>query len=224
MCRPAADWFTRTASPTSLCPPTGLWPRRRERTWWARGRWTSKCHISMLVCPRNTLKLVNQQTQERTVQNLTQGTNSLCSYFIRCLNSLFIFRRYKTQLKDFLSSCRTKKAKSHDIYGDTSSFPGYPNPAAAAYIACTQRTRSRVFPLLTVSFFQEAQFSLFGLEFFYISQLCCQSISVAVCISLKWKENKKKLKTIKSSFTTSRARHDGLKFFLNKFSYHHSNT
>ena len=29
----------------------------------------------MPVCPRNTLKLVNQQTQERMVQNLTQGTN-----------------------------------------------------------------------------------------------------------------------------------------------------
>ena len=57
-----------------------------------------------------------------------------CAAVRRCLNSC-TFRRYKTQLKDFLSSCRTKKAKSHDIYGDTSSFPGYPNPAAAAYMS-----------------------------------------------------------------------------------------
>lgn len=91
----------------------------------------------MPVCPRNTLKLVNQQPRERMVQNLTQG---MYFVFVHTLNYLFIrsfsiSRRYKTQLKDFLSSCRTKKAKTHDIYGDTSSFPGYPNPAAAAYMS-----------------------------------------------------------------------------------------
>ena len=41
-----------------------------------------------------------------------------------------VFRRYKTQLRDFLSSCRTKR-KANDIYADTSSFPGYPSPATA---------------------------------------------------------------------------------------------
>ena len=91
----------------------------------------------MPVCPRNTLKLVNQQPRERMVQNLTQGMcfvlNICILQYIKHLFSLF--RRYKTQLKDFLSSCRTKKAKTHDIYGDTSSFPGYPNPAAAAYMS-----------------------------------------------------------------------------------------
>ena len=81
-----------------------------------------------------------------TGESATAGTNGpklnpryvLC--FVHTLNYLFIrsfsiSRRYKTQLKDFLSSCRTKKAKTHDIYGDTSSFPGYPNPAAAAYMS-----------------------------------------------------------------------------------------
>ena len=72
------------------------------------------------------------------VQNLTQGmcfVLNIC-ILLQYIKHLFsLFRRYKTQLKDFLSSCRTKKAKTHDIYGDTSSFPGYPNPAAAAYMS-----------------------------------------------------------------------------------------
>jgi len=42
-------------------------------------------------------------------------------------------RRYKTQLRDFLSSCRTKR-KANDIYAESSSFPGYPSPAATAYM------------------------------------------------------------------------------------------
>ena len=40
-----------------------------------------------------------------------------------------VCRRYKTQLRDFLSSCRTKR-KTNDIYAETSSFPGYPSPTA----------------------------------------------------------------------------------------------
>ena len=39
-------------------------------------------------------------------------------------------RRYKTQLRDFLSSCRTKR-KANDIYAETSGFPTYPAPATA---------------------------------------------------------------------------------------------
>ena len=40
-------------------------------------------------------------------------------------------RRYKTQLRDFLSSCRTKrKPMANDIYGDSSGFTAYPSPTA----------------------------------------------------------------------------------------------
>ena len=38
-------------------------------------------------------------------------------------------RRYKTQLRDFLSSCRTKrKPLANDIYADTGGFGAYPSP------------------------------------------------------------------------------------------------
>ena len=40
-------------------------------------------------------------------------------------------RRYKTQLRDFLSSCRTKrKPTASDIYPDSASFAAYASPAA----------------------------------------------------------------------------------------------
>jgi len=40
-------------------------------------------------------------------------------------------RRYKTQLRDFLSSCRTKrKPMANDIYGDSGGFAAYPAPTA----------------------------------------------------------------------------------------------
>ena len=41
-----------------------------------------------------------------------------------------LYRRYKTQLRDFLSSCRTKR-KANDIYAESSGFPAYPAPASA---------------------------------------------------------------------------------------------
>ena len=50
-------------------------------------------------------------------------------YFFSDLRSL-LYRRYKTQLRDFLSSCRTKR-KANDIYAETSGFPAYPAPATA---------------------------------------------------------------------------------------------
>ena len=50
---------------------------------------------------------------------------------------MFCFRRYKTQLRDFLSSCRTKRTKAPaDIYPESSGFPaGYPATAATAYMS-----------------------------------------------------------------------------------------
>merc|ERR1719471_1146542 len=45
-------------------------------------------------------------------------------------------RRYKTQLRDFLSSCRSKR-KANDIYADTTSFPAYPSPASAYMTSVT---------------------------------------------------------------------------------------
>ncbi len=52
-------------------------------------------------------------------------------------------RRYKTQLRDFLSSCRTKrKPLANELYGDTSGFAaaaaaGYPAAAATMYSSGT---------------------------------------------------------------------------------------
>ena len=74
MSRPAADWSTRTASPTSSSPPTDPWRRRRARTCWARGPWTSRCPTLTLACPQPTLTLVTlQQETPHLDQNLTQG-------------------------------------------------------------------------------------------------------------------------------------------------------
>merc|ERR1719422_2031126 len=40
-------------------------------------------------------------------------------------------RRYKTQLRDFLSSCRTKrKPTPNDIYADTASYAAFTSPTA----------------------------------------------------------------------------------------------
>ena len=40
-------------------------------------------------------------------------------------------RRYKTQLRDFLSSCRTKrKPTANDLYAESAGFAAYPSPTA----------------------------------------------------------------------------------------------
>ena len=40
-------------------------------------------------------------------------------------------RRYKTQLRDFLSSCRTKrKPTANDIYADSASYAAFTSPTA----------------------------------------------------------------------------------------------
>ena len=86
----------------------------------------------MLDCQQLTLTLVTAAPQgPAQVPNLTQGKER--EKLSRIHLTKLCFRRYKTQLRDFLSSCRTKR-KANDIYAERSSFPGYPSPAATAYM------------------------------------------------------------------------------------------
>ena len=67
---------------------------------------------------------------------------------------MIFFRRYKTQLRDFLSSCRTKR-KANDIYAESNSFPGYPSPATA-YMAGTGSLSYPVATDTTTLYMQQA--------------------------------------------------------------------
>ena len=51
-------------------------------------------------------------------------------FYFLLTSQIDLYRRYKTQLRDFLSSCRTKR-KANDIYAESSGFPAYPAPATA---------------------------------------------------------------------------------------------
>ena len=71
---------------------------------------------------------------------------------------MFCFRRYKTQLRDFLSSCRTKRTKAPaDIYPESSGFPpGYPATAATAYMSAGNLSYPAVATDTTTLYMQQA--------------------------------------------------------------------
>ena len=76
--------------------------------------------------------LLGKRTMDFKVSYLDAGFAT--SYFDSDSNSSTTgpklnHRRYKTQLRDFLSSCRTKrKPLANDIYGESGGFPAYPTP------------------------------------------------------------------------------------------------
>ena len=103
--------------------------RRKVKTCWARGRWTSKCPTWTRVWPR-----LIQSSEARLEQPAAARISTPGRVSPLCLNRPDVTpstsRRYKTQLRDFLSSCRTKR-KANDIYAESSGFPAYPAPATA---------------------------------------------------------------------------------------------
>ena len=107
---------------------------RRAKTSLARERWTSKCHIWTRGSLPPTLRemhpvrhQVGNRAQKIILRLMQQHLMTMFFSAGPKLNP----RRYKTQLRDFLSSCRTKrKPTPNDIYADTASYAAFTSPTA----------------------------------------------------------------------------------------------